>query len=79
MPVDLLLDDGLQLVQELQIGQFLGHEPSDYVYLLVAVRVSVYSGDIQVSSTVVRVTVAPRYDDRWVSVPGEMLSVRRRD
>ena len=49
VPVDVLLDDWLQLVQELQVGQVFRHGPSSYLYLLVALNISVYPGDIKLA------------------------------
>jgi len=48
VPVDLLFDHGLELMKKLQVGQVLRHASSGYLYLLVAVNISVYLSTIQV-------------------------------
>ena len=49
--VDVLLDHWLELCEQLQVGQVFRHEPlPSYLYLLVALNISVYPGDIQVAT-----------------------------
>ena len=71
----LLLDHGLKLAQKLQVGQVFRHGPSSYLYLLVALNISVYPGDIQVAPPVCRKGTAQRV--RWRYYPGRQCDYAR--
>ena len=50
MPVEVLLDDWFELVQELQLGQVLRHGPSSYLEPFGCINLPVYSSNSKIGA-----------------------------